>query len=210
MALISLFLTTQTKAQHRFKTSLFPGYHVLNSDKITHYDSNSDVSPKTNFVIGGKLTWQTEFGGHLMDISMGYLHGKSIVFEGSSSLESDAGRKAIALKYNTLPFEVMRVFGLHEKTELSLGINVAVQHRIVEYETYNIPKDRLLSFGAGLSGNIQTQLKTFRHDNGYIFGSLAFRWTEYMVHDAKGRDLDDFTLRHVTLSPQIGIAFNID
>lgn len=210
LAFISLSLTSQTKAQHHFQVSLFPGYHVINSDEVFPRKSNSDVNPKTNFMSGGKLTWKTQYKNHPLYVSMGYLQGKSLILEGYTTIGPDFGRKAISLRYRTLPFEVMRIFDLNERTELSFGINTAMQHRIIEFETYDIPDDRLLSFGAGLSGKIQTQLKTFRSDNGYIFGSLAFRWTEYIVHDANGRNLDDFTLRHITLSPQIGVALTID
>jgi len=67
----------------------------------------------------------------------------------------------------------------------------------------------LFSFGIGLTGKIQSLLKEFQNGKGAIFVNLTARWTEYLIHNARERNVDDFTLRHVTLAPQIGVSWNL-
>ncbi|MCH8569530.1 MAG: hypothetical protein LAT67_14755 [Balneolales bacterium] len=63
--------------------------------------------------------------------------------------------------------------------------------------------------GIGLSGKIHFVLNSFSSGNGKVFLNLSARWTEFLFHDEKNRNLDDFTLRHITLIPQSSVAYRL-
>lgn len=192
-------------AQDQIQFSLFPGYHVINSDQPTPEDN------KTNWIFGGNVSLSTEYKGYPIELSVGYSEGNSRVHKLVASIDiPNPPTYGVNLLYRTLPIEAYRKFQLGKRFKVLAGLNLTFQHRILQYdERFSIGNDRLFSIGLGLSSKIQTNLFTFNSGNGAIFGNLAVRWTEFIFHDANGRDLDDFTLRHVAISPQIGIAWSL-
>jgi|GEM_PF-1102921 hypothetical protein len=207
---ISIFATIlplQLLAQHQISVSLFPGYHVINTDEFvpsTRYDTF-----KTNFIFGGSISTRTEIQGYPFEISLGYSQGKSKAYEYYSTSEGHWYNYSADLRYQKIPLEALFIHPISEKTNVLAGVNVVAQYRTMVYNNISINNDRLLSFGIGLTGKLQTKLITFKGDTGHIFGNLTARWTEYLIHNARGRNVGDFTLRHVTLAPQIGVSWNL-
>jgi len=208
---IILFLFTlfvfqgKVNAQERFEFSVFPGYHVINSDKISTDQNRS----QSDWVFGGSLAARFRLNNIPLEYSIGYSYGKSTVHEENYSIGFDP-TYSVDLRYRTLPQEIFWVNSISDRFELLAGINLTVQDRTLMYSNLDIENDRLFSMGIGLSGKIHMVLNTFSSGNGTVFLNLAARWTEFLYHDAKNRDLSDFTLRHVTLSPQIGISYTIN
>lgn len=195
-------------AQHQVQISLYPGYHLINSDK----PAVGDNAYKTNWIFGGTVSLITEYQGHPVEITAGYSEGNSIVYTFISTAEHfDPPTYDIELRYRTLPVDALYSYQISERVTLLGGINMAAQHRVLQYdESFNISNDRLLSFGVGLSGKMRATLSTFKSGNGAVFGSLSARWTEYIIHNKRGRKLDDFTLRHLTVYPEIGVKLDIN
>lgn len=214
MKFISLFLALLlivphiSVAQSQWQISLFPGYHLINSDK----PAVGDNAYKTNWIFGGTVSLTTEYQGQPIEITAGYSEGNSTVNTFISTSEQfDPPSFDIELRYRALPIEALYRHQISERVTLLGGINLTAQHRVLQYdEKFNIPNDRLLSFGMGLSGKIRAILSTFSSGNGAVFGSLSARWTEYIVHNKRGRKLDDFTLRHLTVYPEIGVKLDIN
>lgn len=209
---ISIFvamLPLQLQAQDQISVSLFPGYHVINTDKfvpVKRYDNF-----KTSLVFGGLISTRTEMQGHPFEISIGYSQGKSKAYEYYSTLEDGYWPNHSAdLRYQKIPMEALFILPISSKTEVLAGVNIAAHYRTLIYNNVSINNDRLLSFGIGLTGKIQTNLKNFDDGKGAIFGNLTARWTEYLIHDANGRNVKDFTLRHLTLIPQLGLNWSLN
>lgn len=205
------FLPAISLAQPQVQISLFPGYHLINSDQPAVGDNAS----KTNWVFGGNVSLQTTYRGNPIELTVGYQEGNSTIFTFVSTAELfDPTTYDFDLRYRTLPVEILYRHKINTRFELLGGINVAAQHRIIHYsgndERINFPNDRLLSLGIGLSGKLRTQLFTFSSENGAVFANLSARWTEFIFHNKRGRKLDDFTLRHLTVYPEIGVKFNLN
>lgn len=203
LATISIFLHQMACAQDRIDLSLFPAYHAINSDSPS---SDNDFS-KTNLIFGGTASFRTNISNYPIEFSLGYTHGKSAIMEGYNSIDERSSN--IYLTYRSVPGEILYVHQLDENTEVLAGINFAAQQRILTFEDRNPEKDRLLSFGMGLSAQIRKIFRTFSDERGIVFGSLFARWTEYLIHDSRDRNLDDYTLRHLTLSPQIEFSWKL-
>lgn len=198
-----LIIQSQAVAQDNLQVSVFPGYHVINSDNVS---MSSDAS-KTSWVFGGSIATRLRIWNIPLEYSIGYSYGKSTVFERNFTLGFDPFY-SVDLRYRTLPQELFRVYPISDKIELLAGINVTAQDRTLQYSNPDNEDDRLFSMGLGLSGKIHLVLDRSSSGNREVFLNLSARWTEFIYHDARNRNLDDYTLRHVTLSPQIGFSYS--
>ena len=205
MLFVNLTAPEKAKAQERFEFSIFPGYHVVNSDKI----SNDPGVSQTDWILGGKMGTRFRINNLPFAYAIGFSYGKSTILERFNAITLESGY-SVDLRYRTLPQEIFWSHSISDKMELLTGINVTAQDRTLMYSDADIKDDRLFSMGIGLSGKVHLVLNTFNSDNGIIFFNLSARWTEFIYHDEKNRILDDFTLRHVTLSPQIGFSYSIN
>jgi hypothetical protein len=192
-------------AQEKVEFAVFPGYHLINSDKVA---TDPDIF-QTDWVFGGNIAVRFRINNIPLAYSIGYSQGKSTILKTGFSSETDPSY-SLDLRYRTLPQEILLVNSISDRIELLTGINVTAQDRTLQYSNLNIKDDRLFSMGIGLSGKINLMLNSFSSDKGIVFMNLSARWTEFIYHDAKNRNLDDFTLRHVTLSPQIGVSYSIN
>ncbi|SMO66696.1 hypothetical protein [Gracilimonas mengyeensis] len=191
-------------AQHQFSVSLFPGYNVINNDQPT------SKNKQTNWVFGGTISFDKQIKNQPLSFSLSYLQGKSTIFKIRTNIGPVQPNYEVLLRYQTIPIEAFYVHSIGQKTELLTGINFTPQYRTLLYERINIKNDRLLSLGFGLSGKVKTDFATFNGGQGVLFGSVAARWTEFLFHHANGRNVDDFSLRHVVVSPQIGMSWNLN
>ncbi len=213
MKLFSVFITLLflipgfSVAQNQVRISLFPGYLLINSDK----PAVGDDASKTDWVFGGNVSLTTEYRGLPIEVAVGYSEGNSTVYTYFSTAEHlNPPSFDIDLRYRTLPVEAFYRHQISEGITLLGGLNMTAQHRVLQYdESFNVPNDRLLSFGIGLSGIVRADFFTFSSGNGSVFGSVSSRYTEFLIHHANGRNLDDFTMRHLTLSPEIGVHFKM-
>ncbi|HBQ59095.1 MAG TPA: hypothetical protein DD671_05575 [Balneolaceae bacterium] len=207
----TLFKCTDLKAQNSVNISLFPGYHVINSDEVYPQREHSDINPKTNFIAGISAAYQTLVKDYPIQFNLSYSFGQSMVYKYRTAADIYIPNPVSAdLRYSTLPIEAFWVHSRNEKTDFYLGPNLVFQHRTFLFTNAEIPNDRLLSVGIGISGKAQRILNTFKSNNGHIFAALGFRWTEFVFHHANGRNVDDFTMRHLTLTPQLGLSLNLD
>lgn len=89
-------------------------------------------------------------------------------------------------------------FALPESSHVKLWIENAYQTRVITL----VDEER-----AAGSHTVTFELVDPK-GNGHTFVNLAVRWTEFIYHDAKNRNLDDFTLRHVSISPQLEVSYS--
>lgn len=202
---VALMFQQQARAQERFEISLFPAYHVINSDKVS---AAPNVS-RTDWVFGGNITARFRIRDLPLAYSIGYSEGQSTILEANFQSPS-ASDYSVDLRYRTLPQELFLVTAISDKVGLLTGINVTAQDRTLQYTGLDLKDDRLFSMGIGLSGKIHIVLNSFSSGNGHTFVNLAVRWTEFIYHDANNRNLDDFTLRHVSVSPQFGVSYSFN
>ncbi len=191
-------------AQDRFGISVFPGYHAINTDTIS---DNENVS-QTDWIFGLNLTTRFRISDVPLAYTVGAAYGSSTILDQTYGFNLEFNR-TIDLRYRSLPQELLWVYSVTENIELLTGINVTLQDRTLRYSYSDIEDDRLFSVGLGLSGKVHLVLSRFSSGNGRLFMNLAARWTEFIWHDEQGRDLDDFTLRHVTFSPEIGVSWGL-
>jgi hypothetical protein len=192
-------------AQDRFEFSVFPGYKVINSDEIS---AVAEVS-QTDWSVGGSMAARFRINNRPFQYEVGFSYGKSTVLEQVDPFNLSLSN-AVDLRYRTLPQEIFYIHNVSDRIELLTGVNVTAQDRTVMHSNLDIKDDRLFSMGIGLSGKIRMILNRFDSGNGLVFMNLSARWTEFIYHDEKSRDLSDFTLRHLTLSPQIGVSYNMN
>ncbi|MDG5766604.1 hypothetical protein QA596_03925 [Balneolales bacterium ANBcel1] len=192
------------KGQDRFEFSIFPGYHVVNSDEV----STSHGVSQTNWIFGGSLGTRFRINNLPLAYAIGFSYGKSTILEPFNAVTLESFYH-VDLRYRTLPQELFWVHSITDKVELLTGINLTAQDRTLMYSDVDVEDDRLFSMGIGLSGKVHLMLGTFSSGNGMVFMNLSARWTEFIYHDKKDRNLDDFTLRHVTLSPHIGVSYRL-
>jgi len=202
---VALTFQQQARAQERFEISLFPAYHLINSDKVS---AAPNVS-RTDWVFGGNITARFRIRDLPLAYSIGYSEGKSTILETDFRIPS-ASDYSVDLRYRTLPQELFLVTAISDRVGLLTGINVTAQDRTLQYTGLDLKDDRLFSMGVGLSGKIHMVLNSFSSGNGHTFVNLAVRWTEFIYHDANNRNLDDFTLRHVSVSPQFGVSYSFN
>ncbi|TVQ15884.1 MAG: hypothetical protein EA364_01060 [Balneolaceae bacterium] len=199
--LFMLFLLSQdTLAQERPHYSIFPGYLLVNSDQPSAARGISGA----RWVFGASVARQKRINGRIFEFSLAYAHGHSTIYRRVySNPPYVITTSTVSNRYRSIPFEVLLVRPLNRKTELKVGANMVLQDRTLFYRKIDISDDRLLSFGLGLSAKFSTNLYTF--DSGsYFFTNLGLRWTEFIFHDKKNRNLDGYTFRHIVLSPAIG------
>ena len=203
---VALLFQQQARAQDRFEISLFPAYHVINSDKVS---AAPNVS-RTDWVFGGNITARFRIRDLPLAYSIGYSQGKSTILETDFRIPPPISNYSVDLRYRTLPQELFLVTAISDRVGLLTGINVTAQDRTLQYTGLDLKDDRLFSMGVGLSGKIHMVLNSFSSGNGHTFVNLAVRWTEFIYHDANNRNLDDFTLRHVSVSPQFGVSYSFN
>jgi len=204
MLFVNLTAPEKVKAQERFEFSIFPGYHVVNSDKIS---TDPNVS-QTDWIFGGSMGTRFRINDLPLEYTIGFSYGNSTILERFNAITLESSY-SVDLRYRTLPQELFWIHSISDKIELLTGVNVTAQDRTLMYSDADIKDDRLFSMGIGLSGKVHLVISTFNSDNGMVFINLSARWTEFIYHDEKYRNLDDFTLRHVAVSPQIGVSYNI-
>ncbi len=201
---VTLTSPEEVKAQERLGFSVFPGYHVINSDQIS---AEPDVS-QTDWMYGGSLATRFRMNDMPFEYAIGFAYGNSTILDRISTISYEPGYY-VDLRYRTLPQEIFWIRPITDRIELLTGVNVTIQDRTLKYFDLNVKDDRLFSMGVGLSGKLHLVLNKFSSDNGIVFMNLSARWTEFIYHNEKNRNLDDFTLRHVMLSPQLGVSYSI-
>lgn len=196
-----------TLAQERLLVSAFPGFNVINSDYVTGVSDEK----RLRWGIGGRIALQRSLNGVPLEISVGFTHSRSTVFESDIRIGT-MQNYSIDLRYNTIPVELLWVNRVTDRVEFSAGINVTPQYRsiLLDSEQINLQDDRLLSFGAGLSGRTSLILSRFDSGNGAVYGNLSIRWTEFLFHNSRNRNTDDFSFRHLVITPQVGVVYYLD
>lgn len=200
--MLLFFIVQTTEARQNVQFSFFPGYHVVNSDQAS---GDSRVG-QTNWIFGGNAAFQKTLKNIPLEVVIGYSEGKSTIFETSFTIDFTENY-SVDLRYRTVPVEVLWVNNITDRFRLLTGINLAAQHRSLIYYDLDIDDDRLLSFGFGLSGRASLAVREFDDGNGRVFVTLSARWTEFLFHDSNDRHTDDFTYRHVLISPQLGFVY---
>lgn len=202
LILIVFTFTQKAHAQQIFHLSFDPAYYIYNSDQFGDEADNSHLT----WAFGGSATMQTDFGRWPVTFSVGYQQGSQAVHSVRQTIGT--GSYDYELIYRSLPVEILLRREFHDRITLSGGINLVGQHRITRVEGLDIADDRLMSFGAGVSGRAQFDL-TANSDSPFGFlVTLKARWTPFLFHDAGNRHLDDFNLQHVVITPGLAISYN--
>lgn len=196
-----LSLISLAKAQESYRVTGSPGYLILNSDDVTadHNEGNQ------TWVFGIGMSTRRLINERLVDFSADISFGQTRVFRKQNYL----GTHYTDLRYQTVALSALRVFKLTDILEISAGMNLVPQYRtlIFDHDGFNLDNDRLLSFGAGLSGKMSlVELPSDNKDTRLVF-SIAARWTNFFIHNARNRQIDGFRYNHVILSPQLSIQF---
>ena len=200
--ILLLLIAHDLKAQKAIQISLYPGFTIINSDD---FSGVSRIS-QTNRAYGGNVAVNSSLNDIPIELSVGYLQGKSRIIENDNSFQNNS----VALQYRTLPVELLIPIFSPERFKLLTGLNIVAQHRTLIYNNLDIQDDRLLSFGIGLSGKASLILSEINDGNGFIFLNISARWTEFLVHNSRGRDTSDFKYRHFVISPQLGVSFDLN
>ena len=203
---LSVFLMVSedhSYGQQRGSVSVFPGYHIVNSDIV----SGATEVGQADWVVGGNVALRPTIRGIPFEVTVDYSHSHTTIYEVNFTHEQIYANYAIDLRYRSIPVELLFLHQLTERFELLGGINVTPQDRTHHYSGRDIEEDRLFSMGLGLSGKAVMTIFSFE-GGGTVFGAFSVRWTEFIYHDARNRMLDDFTLRNVLISPQIGYAIS--
>jgi len=202
LLILTVFFYEKAEAQKNLQVSFFPGYHAINSDKLS---SDPNVT-QTDWIYGGSIGTRFQINNIPLEYVIGFSHGRSTILE-QINAKNIGTIYTVDLRYRTLPQEIFFVHSLSDRIQLLTGVNVTAQDRTLMYSGVDIKNDRLFSMGIGLSGKVHLVLATFGPGNSKVYMNLSARWTEFIYHNEKNRILDDFTLRHVTLSPQIGVSY---
>lgn len=205
IAFVVLLFSVHSSAQNRIQSSFNTGYHVINTDVV----SESPNVSSTDWNYGGTLASQFNIRAIRFEINVGYNYGRSTIYEVSNTI-SFSPTYSLDLRYRTVPMEFFWVNTLSNRIELLAGMNMAFQDRTLLFAGVDIDNDRLFSMGVGLSGKIRAILNEFSSGNGGVFFDVSARWTEFVFHDSNGRNLDNFKLRHITLSPNLGIYYKLN
>jgi hypothetical protein len=191
-------------AQTGIQISFDPGYYLYNSDNVFKSSDKSAL----DWTFGGHVSLLTGIKGLPVELSAGLLQGTSTFYSFQRVIGIPLSFSA-KMTYRALPIELLLMRDIGSGLRLSGGINITAHHRIITSKGAPLPDDRLFSLGAGLTGRIQTDILTFASGSGSVFLNLTVRWTEYLYHHSRGRIMDDFTLRHLVVSPRIGVALII-
>jgi hypothetical protein len=211
ISVLFLFPNDWSEAQQRFQFSVYPAYHAVNTDEIS---ADPKVS-QTNWTFGGTAAVRSHLHGIPLELSIGFSYGQATVREAINTLNQFQSY-SIDLRYRSVPAEILLITRLGDGFDLATGINLTAQDRTLIFRLAgpasnirDLRDDRLFSFGLGLSGRLYADLYRFRSGNGSVFANVSVRWTEYVFHDNQNRNLDDFTLRHVTVGLHAGVAFQL-
>lgn len=200
-----LLLSVHSSAQTRIQSSFNTGYHVINTDVV----SESPHVSSTDWNYGGTLAGQFNIQAIRFELNVGYNYGRSTIYEVSHTF-GFSPTYSLDLRYRTVPMELFWVNSLSNRIELLAGVNITVQDRTLLFAGVDIDNDRLFSMGVGLSSKIRAILNEFSSGKGGVFIDLSARWTEFVFHHSNGRNMDNFTLRHITLSPNVGIYYRFN
>lgn len=196
-------LITDAEAQDQFRVSVQAGLQVLNNDVVTAANNEGNQA----WVFGLGVSTKSTVGNVPVEYSLRFSHGQTELLRQQSMFNGFT--QSTNLRYQSLTFEAMRVFGLSELFEFSLGLNFVPQYRTLLYDFENISpeRDRLLSFGMGLSGKLSLiEAYSKNRSAGLVFG-IAAQWTEFFIHNSRNRPIDGFRYRHFIVSPHLGIRF---
>jgi|GEM_PF-1750474 hypothetical protein len=80
----------QSFAQKPLSISLFPGYHIGNSNDVISFGTASKIT----YIFGSTISTRSNFIGFPMEVSLGYSWGSSIV----RPYKFDSGTKLYLLK----------------------------------------------------------------------------------------------------------------
>jgi len=204
--ILLLLFAHDLKAQKAVQISLFPGFTIINSDDFSGVSGTS----QTNRAYGGNVAVNSSFNEIPLELSAGYLQGKSRIIE-----QNNFQLYSVDLRYRTLPVEILMPLFTPDRIKVLTGLNIVGQQRTLIYTNSSyyhpdIQNDRLLSFGIGLSGKASLILSEINDGNGFIFLNISARWTEFLVHNSRGRDTSDFKYRHFVISPQLGVSFDLN
>lgn len=203
--LIFLFgslMVSEIHAQTPVKVSVSPGFLLVNTDKV----SGSDNFSETQFIYGGSVSFFTQFLNNPVQLNIGYNHGKSAVYE---SFISDGPRISVDQRYNTIPVEALFIYNIADRITAAGGINTVMQYRTILFNEIDNDSDRILSFGAGLSAQIQFEMNQHFSGRMQTLLTISGRWTEFFLHNSRGRDTSDYRYRHILLAPQLSFRFTI-
>lgn len=198
---VLLGFTMATYGQTPVNVSASTGFIVVNTDQVSQ---NEDIS-KAQFIYGGTVSLFTQFFGRSAQVNIGYSRGESTIF--SQFDTDDISLFRFKHRYNTIPLEVLLTQRISDWIVIAAGVNTVMQYRTLIYG--EIDRDRLLSFGTGLSMQIQLELNEHRSGRMQTIFTLSGRWTEFFLHDSNGRDISDYSYRHILISPNLGFRFLI-
>lgn len=194
----------QADAQDSYRVSAQAGFQVLNSDHVTTADNEGNQA----WVFGLGVSSRRVINDLPFDFSLSFSQGQTEIIEQRFTMNNGTSNST-DLRYRSLTAEAMRVFGLSDLVEFSLGLNLVPQYRtlIYDFENMNLNHDRLLSFGLGVSGKLSLiQFFSENRKRGLDFG-ISARWTEFFIHHARNRPIDGFRYRHLLISPHVGVRF---
>ena len=203
--MLFLIISVQCYAQQQISISLFPGYHKTNSNDVISFGSTSKVI----YIFGSTVSARSSLLGFPMEVSVGYSWGKSILRPYDTKPDGYYIPYKFNLWHQTVPIEALYIHQLNKNIEVMGGLNFSGQYRkLFLKDGTNKNNEHLFRFGIGLTGKIQSNLKEFKNGKGAVFVNLTARWTEFLIDDADYRSLNNYTLRHLTLAPQIGFLWN--
>lgn len=204
---IQLGLSLICHAQESMQLALHPGYHLINSDNF----SESETVSQVNWVFGGDISYRSAYNHIPYELSIGYNWGKSHIYTLVSTSEiGNPPKYKVYARYQVLPLNIMWIHPVSPSLELMAGINITSQFRTMIFDDLPISNDRLYSLGAGLTGKVHWSIIQLNDNKGSLFLDLSLRYTEFLIHQARGRNLDDFELRFVTVSPAIGMRVSLN
>lgn len=198
-----LSYTVAANGQTPVKVSASPGFIVLNTDQVSANDNFSE----TQFIFGGTVSLFTQFLGNPVQVNIGYSRGESTIF--SQTIMTNGTGYSINQRYNSIPVEALFTRRIAERAVLAAGLNTVMQYRTLLYNGIDSDDDRILSFGTGLSAQVQLELNEHLSGRLRTVLTLAGRWTEFFIHDSNGRDTSDYMYRHIIFSPQLSFRFLI-
>ncbi len=201
--LIFMIMCAPADAQ-QLRVSGYSGWFMSNTDNV----SGPQATGKVDRITGAGFSFRTQLHSVPLEFSLGFAQGTESV----QQFQNHFGEtfQTVDLRYRMIPAEVFFVHRFFDRLELLAGINITTQYRSLLYSgQVFMEDDRLLSFGMGLSARANADLLRFGNDSGALFVSLAARWSEFFIHDEAGRNTDDFTYRHLTLMPRLGLMFEL-
>lgn len=205
MVLCGIFcisISSPASAQENYRVTAMPAYLILNTDEVTL--ANNDGNQAWKYGIG--LSNRRMINEVPVDFSTDVSFGQTQFIEGQSFF----GNNSIVLRYQSVVLSALRIFELTEMIEISAGVNLVPQFRtlIFDYAEFDdIGKDRLLSVGMGFSGKLSLVELPTDNKSVRLVLSLAARWTNFFIHNARNRPIDGFRYNQLFVSPQLSVQF---